>query len=63
MVGGLADNGPAEQAGVRAGDRILAVGGEEIADLAGLWRRVWAVGQRRGRGAAAADARQDARWR
>ena len=44
VVGGLADNGPAEQAGVRAGDRILAVGGDEIADLAGLWRRVWAAG-------------------
>ncbi len=44
MVGGLADNGPAEQAGVRQGDRILAVGGDEITDLAGLWRRVWASG-------------------
>jgi S1-C subfamily serine protease len=44
MVGGLADNGPAEQAGVRTGDRILTVGGEEISDLAGLWRRVWAAG-------------------
>ena len=30
--------------GVRAGDRILTVGGEEITDLAGLWRRVWASG-------------------
>ena len=44
VVGGLADNGPADQAGVRAGDRILAVGGDEITDLAGLWRRVWASG-------------------
>lgn len=44
VVGGLADNGPAEQAGVRQGDRILAVGGDEISDLAGLWRRVWAAG-------------------
>src|ERR1700761_116908 len=44
VVGGLADNGPAEQAGVRPGDRILAVGGDEIGDLAGLWRRVWASG-------------------
>ena len=35
VVGGLADNGPAEQAGVHAGDRILAVGGDEIADLPG----------------------------
>jgi S1-C subfamily serine protease len=44
VVGRLTDNGPAEQAGVRAGDRILAVGGDEISDLAGLWRRVWASG-------------------
>jgi len=44
VVGGLADNGPAEKAGVRPGDRILAVGGDEITDLAGLWRRVWASG-------------------
>ena len=44
VVGGVTDNGPAEQAGVRAGDRMLAVSGEEITDLAGLWRRVWASG-------------------
>src|SRR5690242_17393173 len=40
LVGGLADNGPAEQAGVRMGDRILAVGGDDISDLAGLWRQI-----------------------
>ncbi len=44
VVGHVTDSGPADQAGVRAGDRILAVGGEEISDLAGLWRRVWASG-------------------
>ena len=44
VVGGLADNGPADQAGVRTGDRILAVNGEEVPDLAGLWRAVWASG-------------------
>lgn len=44
IVGGLADNGPAEQAGVETGDRIVAVDDEEVADLAGLWRRVWAAG-------------------
>jgi S1-C subfamily serine protease len=44
IVGRLTDNGPAEQAGVRAGDKILTVNDEEIPDLAGLWRRVWSSG-------------------
>ena len=44
VVGGLANGGPAERAGVRAGDRILAVGEDRVTDLAGLWRRVWASG-------------------
>ncbi len=44
VVGGLADNGPADQAGMRTGDRILAVNGEEVPDLAGLWRAIWASG-------------------
>src|SRR5271163_388810 len=44
VIGGLADNGPAEQAGLRAGDRILSVNQDDIADLASLWRRVWASG-------------------
>lgn len=44
VVGHVTDNGPAEQAGIRQGDRIVAVGGEEVGDLAGLWRRVWASG-------------------
>ena len=44
VVGGLADNGPAEQAGVRTGDRILAVNESEVPDLAGLWRAVWSTG-------------------
>jgi S1-C subfamily serine protease len=44
IVASLADNGPAEQAGVRQGDKILTVNDEEIPDLAGLWRRVWSSG-------------------
>jgi S1-C subfamily serine protease len=44
LVGGVADNGPAEQAGIRPGDKILSVNDEEIPDLAGLWRRVWSSG-------------------
>lgn len=44
VVAGLADGGPAERAGVHIGDRVIAVGDEEISDLATLWRRVWACG-------------------
>ncbi len=44
VVGGLADGGPADGAGIRTGDRILAVGGQDVTDLAGLWRQVWAAG-------------------
>ncbi|MCW3474084.1 S1C family serine protease [Limobrevibacterium gyesilva] len=44
IVGGLADDGPAARAGVQAGDRILAVGDEEVTELASLWRKVWASG-------------------
>ena len=44
VVGGLTDNGPAEQAGVRPGDVLVSVNDEDIPDLAGLWRRVWASG-------------------
>ncbi len=44
VVGGLADNGPADKAGIRTGDRILAINGAEVPDLAGLWRAVWASG-------------------
>ncbi|HEY0418319.1 MAG TPA: S1C family serine protease [Acetobacteraceae bacterium] len=44
VVGGVADGGPAAKAGIQQGDRILGVGDEEVTDLAGLWRRVWASG-------------------
>ena len=44
VVAGLADGGPAESAGVRVGDRIVAVGQTGVNDLAGLWRRVWQEG-------------------
>ena len=29
---------------MQTGDRIISVGNEEITDLGGLWRRVWASG-------------------
>jgi S1-C subfamily serine protease len=42
---GLASRGPAERADLRAGDIVLGVGGSPVSDLAGLFRRVWALGQ------------------
>jgi S1-C subfamily serine protease len=36
--------GPAEQAGIRRGDIIVGVNGEESKSLAGFYRRVWAQG-------------------
>ena len=42
---GLASRGPAERADLRAGDIVLRVGGNSVNDLAGLFRRVWALGQ------------------
>jgi S1-C subfamily serine protease len=45
VVIGLADRGPAQRAGLRTGDVVLTVGGEEIHDLAGMFRRIWSLGQ------------------
>lgn len=44
IVGGVTDDGPADKGGVKQGDRILSVNDEEVSDLAGLWRRIWASG-------------------
>src|SRR5271155_101098 len=44
VVAGLAERGPAGKAGLRPGDRILAVRDDPVASLAGLWRKVWAGG-------------------
>ena len=44
VVGGLADGGPADRAGVQVGDRVLAVGTQDVTDLAALWRQVWSAG-------------------
>ena len=44
MVGGVTDGGPADRAGLRPGDRVVAVDGDEITDLPQLWRRVWSAG-------------------
>jgi len=44
VVGGLSDHGPAAQAGLQSGDRIIGVGDEEVTELGALWRRIWASG-------------------
>ncbi len=44
-IAGLATGGPAERAGLRMGDRILAVAGRKVRDLAGLFRSIWALGE------------------
>jgi S1-C subfamily serine protease len=44
VVAGLAQNGPAHQAGVRLGDLVLEVNGHRVSKLAELFRTVWNVG-------------------
>jgi len=45
VVGRVTPGGPAEQAGVRAGDTIVAVNGESVGGtLAAFYRKVWAQG-------------------
>jgi S1-C subfamily serine protease len=45
VVIGLADRGPAQRAGLRTGDVVLTIGGESVDGLAGMFRRVWSLGQ------------------
>jgi S1-C subfamily serine protease len=44
VVSGLATGGPAEHAGVHAGDLVVAVGGERVSSLAELFRAIWRMG-------------------
>lgn len=44
VVSSLARGGPAQKAGVQEGDRVVAVDGGKVADLAALWRALWACG-------------------
>ena len=43
-IAGLAEGGPADKAGVRIGDLLLAVAGEPVSGLANLFRRIWRLG-------------------
>jgi S1-C subfamily serine protease len=44
VVVGLSNRGPAKRSDLRTGDVVLAVGGQEVNDLAGLFRRIWSLG-------------------
>jgi S1-C subfamily serine protease len=44
VVIGVADRGPAQKAGLQAGDVVQAVAGEEPSDLASMFRHVWSLG-------------------
>jgi S1-C subfamily serine protease len=44
VVAGIAERGPAKKAGLKPGDRILAVRDESIGSLASFWRKIWAAG-------------------
>ncbi|MDO8535272.1 MAG: S1C family serine protease [Xanthobacteraceae bacterium] len=44
VIMGLAKRGPAERAGLQTGDVVLAAAGAEVDDLAGLFRKIWSLG-------------------
>jgi S1-C subfamily serine protease len=43
-VARVSSNGPARKANLRTGDIVLAVAGSRVSDLAGFFRKVWALG-------------------
>ncbi len=45
VVARVSAGGPARRANLRTGDVVLAVAGQEVKDLAGLFRKVWSLGQ------------------
>jgi S1-C subfamily serine protease len=45
VVVGLSQRGPAKRSNLRTGDVVLAVGGKEVSNLAGLFRRIWSLGE------------------
>jgi S1-C subfamily serine protease len=44
VLGSVTDGGPAAAAGLRPGDRVVAVGDAPVADLETLYRSVWQLG-------------------
>lgn len=45
LIDRLSEDGPAERAGLRDDDLIVAVDGEPVADLVGFYLRVWDLGE------------------
>ena len=44
VVGRVASDGPGDKAGVRHGDRVTAIDGTPVGDLAGFYRSLWRLG-------------------
>jgi S1-C subfamily serine protease len=44
IIVGLAGRGPAQKANLRTGDVVLAVGGTQVSEFAGLFRKIWSLG-------------------
>ena len=44
LVAGVAPGGPADRAGIRAGDVLLSVEGEPVAGMGDMYRRIWGTG-------------------
>jgi len=44
VVAGLAERGPAAQAGIQIGDMVIEVAGHRVSGLAGLFRSIWHLG-------------------
>ncbi len=44
VLGGVTDGGPADAAGLRPGDRVVAVGEAPVGNLESLYRSVWQLG-------------------
>jgi S1-C subfamily serine protease len=44
VIVGLANKGPAKRADLRTGDVVLEIAGDEVSDLAGLFRKIWSLG-------------------